>query len=146
MRKIEISIDLTAIKGAQLLQEEGRDVIVIYLDESRAKLHNNGKVYWNIEAIENKNGPNDYGNTHFVKEKATKEERDAREDLPFLGNGKLFDSEARREEPRQQRREPPQERRERPAQRTAPRPAQSRPPAYNEPDASAPMEEDDIPF
>jgi len=42
--------------------------------------------------------------------------------------------------------EPPQERRERPAQRTAARPAQSRQPAYNEPDASAPMEEEDIPF
>jgi hypothetical protein len=142
MRKVEISIDLTAIKGAQrMTSNSGKDILVIDLAASRAKPHQNGKVYFNLEAIENKNGPNDYGNTHFVKEKATKEERDAREDLPFLGNGKLFDSEAFREEqPRQERREP-QERRQ------APRPAASRTPAPQaNPEHFEPCEDDDIPF
>lgn len=144
MRKIEISIDLTAIKGAQLLQEEGRDVIVIYLDESRAKLHNNGKVYWNLEAVENKDGEDKYGNSHFVVEKATREEREERVKLPFLGNAKTFDSEQFYRDKAKggggsQRREP-QERRQ-----TA-RPAPSRTPARNEPDASAPWEKEDIDF
>lgn len=138
MRKIEISIDLTAIKGAQrMTSNRGKDILVIDLAESRAKPHQNGKVYFNLEAIENKNGPNDYGNTHFVKEKATKEERDAREDLPFLGNGKLFDSEARREE------QPRQERRERPAPRTAQR--QQAAPGHA-PEHFEACEDEDIPF
>lgn len=65
--------------------KSGKDIIVIELSRSRAKPHQNGKVYLNLDAVER--GDN-YGNTHFIVEPVSKAERESGVKLPILGNGK----------------------------------------------------------
>jgi hypothetical protein len=65
----------------------------------------NGK-YLNLVAWPNKNGPGQYGDTHFVSQDIPKEARDSGVQAPILGNLTLPEEEA----PRQQAR---------PAQRTS---------------------------
>lgn len=89
MKKLNISINLLQLQGAFRATIKGEDCIVIRLAKSRAKPHQNGKVYLNLEAVTNKNGEDQYGNTHFVCEPTTKEERMSGADkLPIIGNGK----------------------------------------------------------
>jgi hypothetical protein len=74
---------------------------VIRIAKSRAKPHQNGKVYLNLEAISNKNGEDDYGNTHFVAEPSTKEERESgAAKLPIIGNGKEWSNEGHQSQAR----------------------------------------------
>lgn len=89
MSNYNISIDLSALQGARIVEKDGNKHLVINLAKSRAKAHQNGKVYLNLEAIEAKQ-PGKYGDTHFVKESTTKEERLEGLKLPIIGNGKPF--------------------------------------------------------
>lgn len=71
---------------------KGRDIIVIDLAASRAKPHQNGKVYLNLDAIESSGEPK-FGQTHFVTEPQSKAERDSGMDrFPVIGNGRAFDN------------------------------------------------------
>jgi len=87
MSNLTASIDLLALQGARLVEKDGAKHIVINLSKARAKAHANGKVYLNLELIENRE-PGKYGDTHFVKESITKEERHERVKLPIIGNAK----------------------------------------------------------
>lgn len=82
-----ISINLLGIQGAREVEKNGKKYVLIDLEASRARPHKNGKIYFNIEAIEGRT-PSDYGDTHFVKESTTKEEREQQIQLPILGNMK----------------------------------------------------------
>lgn len=94
MKKLNLSINLLQLQGAVRATIKGEDCVVIRLAKSRAKPHQNGKVYLNLEAVSNKNGADDYGNTHFVCEPSTKEERESgAERLPIIGNGKEWSNE-----------------------------------------------------
>lgn len=94
MKKLNISINLLQLQGACKAVIKGEECVVIRLEKSRAKPHQNGKVYLNLEAVTNKNGVDDYGNTHFVCEPSTKEERESGADrLPIIGNGKEWSNE-----------------------------------------------------
>ena len=94
MKKLNISINLLQLQGACKASIKGEDCVVIRIAKSRAKPHQNGKVYLNLEAISNKNGEDDYGNTHFVAEPSTKEERESgAPKLPIIGNGKEWSNE-----------------------------------------------------
>lgn len=71
MSKIEISIDLNKI------------------DKSKIKQHSNGAKYYSI-TVEKKREPDQYGNTHTVYDRQSKEQREARENKNYLGSGKEF--------------------------------------------------------
>lgn len=74
---------------------------MIRIAKSRAKPHQNGKVYLNLEAVSNKNGADDYGNTHFVVEPSTKDERESgAAKLPIIGNGKEWSNEGQQSQAR----------------------------------------------
>lgn len=100
MKKLNISINLLQLQGAVRATIKGEDCIVIRLAKSRAKPHQNGKVYLNLEAVTNKNGEVQYGNTHFVCEPTTKEDRMSGGDkLPIIGNGKEWTNEGQQSSP-----------------------------------------------
>lgn len=94
MKKLNISINLLQLQGACKATIKGEDCVVIRIAKSRAKPHQNGKIYLNLEAVSNKNGEDDYGNTHFVAEPSTKDERESgAAKLPIIGNGKEWSNE-----------------------------------------------------
>lgn len=94
MKKINISINLLQLQGAVRATVKGEDCVILRLEKSRAKPHQNGKVYLNLEAVSNKNGEDQYGNSHFVCEPTTKEERESgAAKLPIIGNGKGWSNE-----------------------------------------------------
>ena len=47
-------------------------------------------TYANITVAENMDGESEYGDTHYVLESQSKEERDAKTPKNYLGNGKEF--------------------------------------------------------
>lgn len=101
MKKLNISINLLQLQGACKATIKGEDCVVIRIAKSRAKPHQNGKVYLNLEAISNKNGEDDYGNTHFVAEPSTKDERESgAAKLPIIGNGKEWSNEGQQSQAR----------------------------------------------
>ena len=102
MNKLNISIDLLALQGACKATIKGEECVVIRLGKSRAKPHQNGKVYLNLEAIENRQGEDKYGNTHFICEPTTKDERAEGVKLPIIGNGKVFTFGQRQDAPKRQ--------------------------------------------
>ena len=85
MNNYTISINLLGLQGARRIEKDGKSYVLIDLQASRARPHKNGKVYLNMEAIEGK-VPSDYGDTHFVKEATSKEEREQQVQMPILGN------------------------------------------------------------
>jgi hypothetical protein len=96
MNKLNLSINLLGLQGASLITSKaGTECVVIDLGKARAKKHANGKVYLNLEAKENRDGVDRYGNTHFVAEPVTKDERQGGLKLPIIGNGKVFTFEKR---------------------------------------------------
>lgn len=103
MNKLNLSINLLALQGACKATIKGEECLVIRLDKSRAKVHQNGKIYLNLEAVANKDGKDQYGNTHFVVEPTTREERQEGLKLPIIGNGKVY--EPKGSQPRQERNE-----------------------------------------
>ncbi|WP_397382819.1 hypothetical protein [Prosthecobacter sp.] len=143
MNKIAVSIDLLGLQGAQKVTTGGRECVLIDLTKCRAKPHQNGKVYLNLDVIENKDGANQWGKTHFVCEASTKEERASRVNLPIIGNGTQWGDLA---EVKKQAAAPP-------PRRHTPAPPVRRPPPQDDDfgdTASGPisegMEDDDIPF
>jgi hypothetical protein len=90
MSNILASIDLLSIEGAKrTATASGKDVVVIDLAASRATPHTNGKVYLSLD-IKEKKEPDQFGKTHFITEGRTKEEREAKTQLPIIGSGKAF--------------------------------------------------------
>lgn len=53
------------------------------ITKGKIKIHPNGSHYWNFSVLERKE-PDDFGNTHYVVEQQTKEERDAKEPKNYL--------------------------------------------------------------
>ena len=64
-------------------------VDVTKLDKSKFFAGKKG-TYANITVAENMNGESEYGDTHYVFESQSKEERDAKTPKNYLGNGKEF--------------------------------------------------------
>jgi basic membrane lipoprotein Med (substrate-binding protein (PBP1-ABC) superfamily) len=53
------------------------------IDKSKIKIHANGSHYWNFTVKERKE-PDQYGNTHYIVETQTKDERDAKTPQNYL--------------------------------------------------------------
>ena len=64
-------------------------VDVTKLDKSKFFVGKKG-TYANITVAENMDGESEYGDTHYVFESQSKEERDAKTPKTYLGNGKEF--------------------------------------------------------
>ena len=64
-------------------------VDVTKLDKSKFFVGKKG-TYANITVAENMDGESEYGDTHYVFESQSKEERDAKTTKNYLGNGKEF--------------------------------------------------------
>lgn len=62
---------------------------VMKLQKERFHPGKNGAKYANLVVME-LNEPDQYGNTHIVKQSCTKEEREAGVKMPIIGNGKAF--------------------------------------------------------
>lgn len=82
--------------------------MVLRLEKSLAKPHQNGAVYMTIEAIENKDGEVKYGNTHWVCEGTTKDQREQGIKGNILGNARTF-SDGPKQQPQRQSSPPPQQ-------------------------------------
>lgn len=98
--KLNACIDLAKLQGAHRMKINGkdgqpRDCLVIVLPNSRAKINERHpeRVNVSLDIVPNKNGKDDYGNTHWVKESTTKAERESDQppDLPFLGNAREYE-------------------------------------------------------
>ena len=64
-------------------------VDVTKLDKSKFFKGKKG-TYANLTVAENMDGESEYGDTHYVFESQSKEERDAKTPKNYLGNGKEF--------------------------------------------------------
>ena len=64
-------------------------VDVTKLDKSKFFKGKKG-TYANLTVAENMDGESEYGDTHYVFESQSKEERDAKTPKTYLGNGKEF--------------------------------------------------------
>lgn len=88
---INISFDVLALQGASRVQNKaGEDCVLIVLPKSRINAHQNGKCYLSLDVRSNRDGEDKFGKTHSVSESTTKEERQAKNYTPFIGNGKEF--------------------------------------------------------
>jgi hypothetical protein len=106
MNKLNLSIYALSLQGAQLIKstKTGKDLLVIELESSRMQKHNNGKVYLNLDVIERREGADKYGNTHFVTETSSKEERQRGVTVPIIGNAKTYTfSKPRQDAPKQEK-------------------------------------------
>lgn len=128
--KLNAYIDLAKLQGAHRLRLKGKDCIVINLEASRAKVseRNPERVNLSLSLVPNREGKDDFGQTHWICEPTTKDERESADPpkFPILGNAREFEDGG---------------------QRTArPAPRQDAPTAQDGGGMQAGMEDDDIPF
>ena len=93
--KLNAYIDLAKLQGAYRLRLKGKDCIVINLEEARAKPSpkNPERVYLSLSLVPNREGKDDFGNTHWICEPTTKDERASANPpkFPILGNAREYD-------------------------------------------------------
>jgi hypothetical protein len=98
--KLNAYIDPAKIQGAYRMKlknkaGEAEDCLVIVLSKSRIKVSDKNleRLGLSIDLVPNKEGKDDFGNTHWVKESTTKAERESAHppNLPFLGNAKEYE-------------------------------------------------------
>jgi len=93
--KLNAYIDLAKLQGAYRLRLKGKDCIVINLDEARATISpkNPERVYLSLSLVPNRDGKDDFGNTHWICEPTTKDERESANPpkFPILGNAREYD-------------------------------------------------------
>lgn len=97
--KLNAYIDPAKLQGAHLMQIKDRtgtpqECLVLVLKDSRIRRsEKSGKLGLSIDLVPNKDGKDEYGNTHWIKESTTKAERESPQppNLPFLGNAREFE-------------------------------------------------------
>ena len=93
--KLNAYLDLAKLQGAYRLRLKGKDCIVINLDEARAKPSpkNAERVYLSLSLVPNRDGKDEFGNTHWICEPTTKDERESANPpkFPILGNAREYD-------------------------------------------------------
>lgn len=71
------------------------ECLVIPLKNSRIRrAEKSGRLGLSMDLVPNKDGKDDFGNTHWIKESTNKAERESASppDLPFLGNAKEYEA------------------------------------------------------
>jgi len=98
--KLNAYIDPTKFQGAVLMTIKDKagnptECLVIPLKNSRIRrAEKSGRLGLSMDLVPNKDGKDDFGNTHWIKESTTKAERESPTppDLPFLGNAKEYEA------------------------------------------------------
>lgn len=96
--KLNAYIDPAKLAGAfemKIKDKSGvpQECLVIVLSKSRIKRGKSGRLGLSIDIVPNKDGKDEYGNTHWIKESTTKIERESADppNLPFLGNAREYE-------------------------------------------------------
>lgn len=98
--KLSAYIDLAKLQGAHRLRLKGKDgrlqdCIVINLEQARAKVSERdaARVNLSLSLVPNRDGRDDFGQTHWICEPTTKDERERNPGLklPILGNAREFE-------------------------------------------------------
>lgn len=90
MANFNLKIDLGKFWGAKITTtKSGQEVVVIPVDENHLTKGKNGSIYANLQATEKK-AVGQYGDTHFIKPRFTKDQYAAltdeqRNSIPFVG-------------------------------------------------------------
>ena len=95
MKIISLSLELTKLQSSKFKTKKGTECLLIPLDQKGLILgaeEKGGRVYLDI-TVGTKDEKDDYGNDASAWVSQSKEEREAKEDRTFLGNGRVvFDS------------------------------------------------------
>jgi hypothetical protein len=97
--KLNAYIDPSKFQGAVLMNLKDKtgqptECLVIPLKNSRIRRsEKSGRLGLSIDIVPNKEGKDDFGNTHWIKESTTKMERESADppNLPFLGNAREYE-------------------------------------------------------
>ena len=90
MANFNLKVDLGKFWGSKIVTtKDGKDVLVIPLEENFLVRGKNGSVYTNLQATEKKQ-IGSYGDSHFIKPRFSKETfaqltEEQRNSIPFLG-------------------------------------------------------------
>jgi len=98
--KLNAYIDPLKLQGAVLMTLKDKtgaptECLVIQLKNSRIRrTERSGKLGLSIDLVPNRDGKDEFGNTHWIKESTTKAERESATppNLPFLGNAREYDA------------------------------------------------------
>jgi hypothetical protein len=91
MANFNLKIDLGKFWGAKITTtKSGQEVVVIPVEENHLTKGKNGSIYANLQATEKK-AVGQYGDTHFIKPRFTKDAFAAltdeqRNSIPFIGS------------------------------------------------------------
>lgn len=94
MPNYTIKVRLDKLDGATLqTNPSGKRALIIPIEDADLFVGQNGAVYLDLSMWENRNGIDNYGNSHSVKKSYSKEMRerlgaDAIKNKPYLGNAK----------------------------------------------------------
>ena len=95
MKLISMSLELTKLQSSKFTTKKGTECLLIPLDQKGLILgseEKGGRVYLDM-TVGTKDEKDQYGNDASSWIAQSKEERDAKEDRTFLGNGRVvFDS------------------------------------------------------
>lgn len=98
--KLNAYIDPAKLQGAHRMKLKSKtgtleDCLVIVLSKSRIKISekNSERLGLSLDFVPNRDGKDEWGNTHWVKESTSKAERESAEppNLPFLGNAREYE-------------------------------------------------------
>ena len=83
---LKLKIDLMKVAGAsKITAKNGKEDLAIDLSENSVFVGAKGGVYLDLDMRENRDGEDQYGNTHMITVSPTKEQREAKERTPIVG-------------------------------------------------------------
>ena len=93
MSNYSLSVCLTDLQGAQVqANTEGKQFVFIPIETADLFLSNNGKVYLNLAMWAKRNGADQYGKTHGIKQSLSMAKQqamgEAAKNMPFIGHAK----------------------------------------------------------
>ena len=87
---LKLKIDLLKVTGAKIINaKDGIEYLAIPIKTSGMFYAGKG-CYLDLDMRENRDGEDQYGNTHMLTISPTKEQREAKERTPIVGNAKTL--------------------------------------------------------
>ena len=87
---LKLKIDLLKVTGAKIINaKDGIEYLAIPIKTSGMFYAGKG-CYLDLDMRENRDGPDQYENTHMLTISPTKEQREAKEKTPIVGNAKTL--------------------------------------------------------
>jgi len=91
MQILKANIGLQKIDGARIAKDKtGADCVIIPVKSANIYVSDKGGIYLNVDIIENKQGEDQYGNTHMITLDIGKDRRASGEKGAILGNCKTL--------------------------------------------------------